>query len=129
MNASSTASNTWTYTCWSNNMYYTYVVKCSDGSLYCGVASDVRRRIREHYLRLPRAAKYTKSHQVTGVAAVWESDDKVSAMKLEYRFKTLPKSQKLLLAENRDSIDSYIKGLEGCSFRPVSVSLSDCVSL
>lgn len=108
-------------------MYYTYVVECSDGSLYCGVASDARRRIREHYLRLPRAAKYTKSHQVTGVAAVWESDDKVSAMKLEYRFKTLQRNEKLRLIHNQDGVGAYIKELDGISFRPVSISLSDCI--
>ena len=75
-------------------MAYIYVVRCKDNSLYTGIARDIRMRIRDHYYRTPRAAKYTKSHQVTALCALWETEEWSDAGKLEVAFKRLPKDAK-----------------------------------
>ncbi len=109
-------------------MYYVYVLRCEDGSLYCGSTADYKKRIREHFLRLPAAAKYTKSHKAVGIECVWKVGDKSSAMKLEYRFKKLPRSKKILLLDCPFDVGRFITELEGCSFLPVlDVKLEDCL--
>ncbi len=108
-------------------MYYVYVLHCEDGSLYCGSTSDYKKRIREHFMRLPTAAKYTKSHRVDSVECVWAAADKISAMKLEYRFKKLVRGEKLSLLKDSSNISRFIPELKEYSFVHVSeVKLEDC---
>ena len=99
-------------------MYYIYVLRCSDNSLYTGITTDVKRRVNEHYYRKPQCAKYTKSHQVTAVEAVFEAEDKSSALKCEIGFKKLSKEdkEKLIKTGGDFGIFSRISGftLEGC---------------
>ena len=78
-------------------MYYTYVVRCEDGSLYTGIAADVQRRMREHTGKLPAAARYTRSHSVVALESVWRSADRQTASRLEYAIKHLPWEKKLML--------------------------------
>lgn len=109
-------------------MYYVYVLRCKDGSLYCGSTPDYKRRIREHFLRLPGAAKYTKSHRVTGVECVWEAGGKATAMKLEYRFKKLPREEKLRLLEDPSAVGKLIPSLSENSFAHIpKVKIEDCL--
>ncbi len=37
-----------------------YILRCGDGSLYTGVATDVARRFGEHQSQGPKAAKYVR---------------------------------------------------------------------
>ena len=84
-------------------MYHVYMIECADGSLYTGVAADITRRLREHYYRLPRCARYTRSHPMTGLKGLWETEDKVTAYRLEYRIKQLDRKAKdRLLADPRE---------------------------
>ena len=39
--------------------YSVYLVRCRDGSLYTGIATDVERRLKEHEAS-PRGAKYLR---------------------------------------------------------------------
>ena len=43
-------------------MYYTYMIRCSDNSIYTGMTNNLERRIEEHITKDKRGAKYTKSH-------------------------------------------------------------------
>ena len=49
------------------------MVRCEDGSHYTGITTDPRRRMREHVLRLSPGAKYTKSHRVIALDALWSA--------------------------------------------------------
>ena len=42
-----------------DKMNYTYIVRCSDGTLYTGWTTDVERRVRTH--NSGKGAKYTRS--------------------------------------------------------------------
>ena len=75
-------------------MAYTYMVRCTDGSLYTGIAKDIGRRMREHYYKKKHGAKYTKSRQVSSLEMVWETDHWSHAAKLEFWIKQLKKPQK-----------------------------------
>ena len=80
-------------------MYYTYIMRCEDGSLYTGITTDVQRRLKEHQGKLSGGAKYTKGRIPTKVEVVWQSDNRSLASKLEYRIKKLSKQDKELLIQ------------------------------
>lgn len=79
-------------------MYYTYLLRCTDGSLYTGIASDLTRRMKEHFTKDPKCAKYTKTHPPKELCAAWESCDRAAASRLEYQLKRQSKAKKEILA-------------------------------
>lgn len=79
-------------------MYYTYLLRCTDGSLYAGIAADLKRRMEEHFSKDPKCAKYTRSHPPLRLCAAWESEGRGVASRLEYRLKHLSKEKKEFLA-------------------------------
>lgn len=80
-------------------MYYVYIIRCIDNSLYTGIAKDIKKRLGEHFGNSNKKAKYTKSHPPKEIAAVWSCNDKGSALKVEYFLKTLTKKEKETIIE------------------------------
>ena len=72
--------------------YYTYILRCTDGSIYTGMTNNIDKRTKEHSSHT--GAKYTKSHQVEKLEIAWSSKSKSLACKLEYQIKQLTKQQK-----------------------------------
>ncbi len=99
-------------------MYYTYILRCEDDSVYTGITNDIQRRFRQHCSG--KGAKYTRSRKPVKILAVFVSDDRSEASRLEYRIKQLSKKQKEYICENKtldileNSIDikkyTYIEG-------------------
>ena len=91
-------------------MYYTYILRCADNSLYTGIATDVKRRFEEHISDEKKGAKYTKRHKPLRIEAYWKSSDKKLASKLEYHIKHLEKQKKeILIKDNRmDLLENVI---------------------
>lgn len=83
-------------------MYYTYILRCEDNSLYTGIAADIKKRMSQHFRGAFGCAKYTRSRHPVFLEAVWESCDRSSASKLEYRIKKLARSDKQLLIRTND---------------------------
>lgn len=83
-------------------MYYTYIIRCTDDSLYTGITTDVKRRFEEHLSQSEKSAKYTRTHKAIKIEAVWQSKDRVSASRLEYHIKRLTKKQKESLIKYND---------------------------
>lgn len=75
-------------------MYYIYVLRCEDNSLYTGIAADWQKRFEEHKLCGPKSAKYTRSHKVVSVEVLWKTDVKSNALKAERLFKSFTKQNK-----------------------------------
>jgi putative endonuclease len=75
---------------------YVYLLRCGDGSLYCGWTIDVPRRLHAH--AAGRASRYTASRAPVSLAAAWEVPSRTHARRLEARIKRLPRPQKLALA-------------------------------
>lgn len=77
--------------------YSVYMVECSDGTIYTGIARDVSKRISVH--NKGKGAKYTKTR--LPVTLKWEKlcRDRSMASKYEYRIKKLSREQKLKLIE------------------------------
>ena len=82
-------------------MAYVYLLRCADGSLYCGWTTDPERRLREH--NAGTASRYTKRRLPVELAYVAEAADRSAALREEARIKRLPRSEKLaLLAQVAD---------------------------
>ena len=90
-------------------MYYTYMLRCSDNSIYTGMTHNLEERIEEHRSNGKEAAKYTKSHEVIKLEIAWKSKDKSLACKLEYQIKNLTKQQKENLIKEK-KLSTYFKG-------------------
>ena len=63
-------------------MYYTYMLRCSDNSIYTGMTNNIENGLNEHLLKGKNGAKYTKSHNVVKLEATWKSKEKSLACKL-----------------------------------------------
>ncbi len=87
-------------------MYYIYMIRCADDSLYTGITTDLERRMREH--REGDGAKYTASHPVTEICTAWSSDNRSHASRLEYYIKTLKKPQKERLVKGEASLGQLL---------------------
>lgn len=79
-------------------MNYTYIVQCSDGTLYTGWTNQLEKRIRAH--NLGQGAKYTRSRLPVTLVYYEVFDTKNEAMKREYDIKRLSRPQKLQLIKN-----------------------------
>lgn len=87
-------------------MYYTYIVRCADNSLYTGITNDLEKRMKKH--REGTGAKYTASHPVTQLCAVWQSEDRAVASRLEYYVKSLTKHQKEALIKGEKTLGELL---------------------
>ena len=83
-------------------MYYVYMLRCIDNTIYTGITVDIDRRMKEHFSKNEKCAKYTFIHSAKKLEAVWETDNKSLASKLEYAIKKLTKVKKEELIKNRE---------------------------
>lgn len=93
------------------SVWWLYVVRCSDGSLYTGVSTDVGRRLTEHN-HSRRGAKYTASRRPVTLVIQWQMLDRSLALRAEYAFKALPKSAKETCVSEQFSATGILKLLK-----------------
>jgi putative endonuclease len=74
---------------------WVYLLRCADGSLYCGWTTDLERRIAAH--EAGRASRYTRSRRPVALAAAVAMPDRTAARQEEARIKRLPRVAKLAL--------------------------------
>lgn len=91
---------------------------CEDGSIYTGITNDIERRLGEHLCQGPKAARYTRSHRVVELLALWETQGRSEASALENRIKRMSRERKLELVADPGSVDVLIDS-EDCEFSPV----------
>jgi putative endonuclease len=72
--------------------WFTYVLECSDGSLYCGVTTSVERRLAQH--NKGTASRYTRSRLPVRIVASWEKVSRSDAQADEAWFKALGRGEK-----------------------------------
>lgn len=78
-------------------MNYTYILECSDGSLYTGWTNDIEKRLKAH--NAGRGAKYTKPRLPVKLVYQEVFDTKEEAMRREYAIKQLTRDEKMRLIE------------------------------
>ena len=83
----------------SGDLWFVYVLRCADGSLYTGITKDVKRRCRQHNDGI--ASRYTRSRLPTKL--VWQEaqPSQSSALKREATIKAMTRRDKLALIRLR----------------------------
>ncbi|WP_290573396.1 GIY-YIG nuclease family protein [Idiomarina sp.] len=74
-----------------------YLMQCADNSLYCGVTTDIERRLRQHNGELKGGARYTQTRRPVRVVYQEDGYDRSSAAKREYVIKKLSPAAKKAL--------------------------------
>ncbi len=74
---------------------WVYLLRCRDGSLYCGWTTDLERRLTAH--AAGRASRYTASRLPVALALAQPVADRGEARRQEARIKRLTRTQKLAL--------------------------------
>ncbi len=79
------------------NKWYLYLLRCGDGTLYCGITTDVPKRLEQH--RSGRGAKYTRGRAPLELVYTEACGDHSTALKREIYIKRLPRAKKQRLIE------------------------------
>ena len=90
----------------SDSLWYVYVLQCSDNSLYCGITTDVERRVSEHQSGV--GAKYTRAKLPVKLLVFWTEENRSDATKAEIVFKRLKKKKKLQVIQEKISEQQFI---------------------
>ena len=88
-----------------------YVLKCNDGTLYCGITNDLTRRLAQH--NAGKGARYTKGRGPLEVLKSWPAASMSAALKAERAFKALSradKEKKIRSRSRKDAISLLLKG-------------------
>jgi putative endonuclease len=80
-------------------MYYLYILRCSDNSLYCGQTNDLQRRVQEHNSDKFKSAKYTKGRRPIKLVYFEKYTTIQEAIKREFEIKKMTKVKKEILVK------------------------------
>ena len=83
-------------------MNYVYILRCNDNSLYTGWTNNLEKRLKTHLAG--KGAKYTKARLPVELVYYEEFEDKIEAMKREYKIKQLSRKEKLKLFNIEDVV-------------------------
>ena len=75
-----------------------YLLRCGDGTLYCGIALDAEARLEAH--RSGKGARYTRGRGPLELVYREGCPDKPSALRRERELKRLDREAKLRLIES-----------------------------
>ena len=75
-----------------------YLLRCADKSLYCGITTNLARRLAEH--NAGTASRCTRARLPVALAAVADAPDKSAALRMELAVKKAPARQKIALLES-----------------------------
>ena len=85
-------------------MNYVYLLRCADGSLYCGWTKDLKSRVDAH--NEGKGAKYTRSRRPVVLVYSEAYEDLHDTLSREWHIKQLPKAKKealILAGEGKDN--------------------------
>lgn len=93
--------------------WHLYMVRCREGTLYTGIATDVARRFAEHQDNSTKAAKYLRGRgPLTLVFEKTIGQNKRVALSVECQIKKLSKSRKEMLLRQADIFDEMVARAE-----------------
>lgn len=81
-------------------MYYVYILKCSDKTLYTGITTNLKRRVEEHNSS-QFGAKYTRGRRPVRLVYSIKKKTRSLALKEECKIKKLSRIDKLNLIKKK----------------------------
>ncbi len=94
-------------------VWFVYLARCADGTLYCGIARDVAARIAAH--DAGTGARYTRGRGPLTVLLVRRCRDKGRALRLEYAIKQLSRDAKERLVAEPARLAKLVTGSRAAS--------------
>lgn len=79
-------------------LWWVYILRCRDGSLYSGITNDIGQRLEAH--NQGSGAKYTRGRRPVVLIYKEPAADRSEATRRERELKSLSRQEKLLLAES-----------------------------
>lgn len=86
-------------------MYYVYLLRCADGSLYCGITNDIEKRVNEHNSAGGRGAKYLRAKKPVILIYTEKHKDRSSALIREHAIKKMSKAEKEALVLEKSMVE------------------------
>ncbi len=83
-----------------NNTWFVYMVRCADDTLYTGVTTDLKRRVKEHNFDNKKGAKYTRFRRPVVLVYDEVVKDRSEGGKREAEIKKMTKREKETLISN-----------------------------
>jgi len=74
-------------------MWFLYILKCADNTLYTGITTDLSRRVEEHNSS-PKAAKYTRVRRPVKLVYSKKFENRSVATQEEIKIKKLSRTDK-----------------------------------
>lgn len=93
--------------------WFVYIVRCRNGTLYTGIATDVKRRLAEHESSTGRGARYLRGKVPLELLLARAAGSRETALRVEHRIKRLPRARKEELAREASLLDRIIEGEAG----------------
>lgn len=78
-------------------MYFLYLAQCGDKSIYTGITTDVKRRLKEHQSGI--GSKYTRAKKVINILYTEQFKTRSEALKRESEIKSWDRQKKLNLIQ------------------------------
>lgn len=81
--------------------WFVYIVKCKDGSLYTGITTDIKRRIKEHNSNNVKGARSLRGRRPVQLVYTESYETQSQARTREAEIKKWKREQKIKLIENQ----------------------------
>lgn len=81
------------------SIWYLYMLRCGDGTLYTGITTDVEKRLETH--RAGKGAKYTRGRRPLALVYREVCGSHSEALKREFAVKRLSREQKEQLIQEK----------------------------
>lgn len=90
-------------------MYYLYILRCADGTLYTGITVELARRVREHN-HSQLGARYTHGRRPVKLVFAKQFRNRSVASAAEAKVKQLSRQQKLTLVKSGSLRPGLVSG-------------------
>jgi len=80
-------------------MWFVYILKCVDGSLYTGATNNLEKRFESH--KNGKGGKYTRSHKPEKIVFFEKCDSNIIALRREREIKNWSRKKKMEFIQNQ----------------------------
>ena len=85
-----------------DKMYFVYILRCKDGTLYTGITTDLARRLAEH--KSGKGSKYVRARRAGKIVYSEKKKNRSTASKREAEIKSWKRQKKLDLIQLNHSL-------------------------
>ncbi len=93
-----------------DKIYFIYVIRCNNNSLYTGITTNFQKRIKEH--NTGTGAKYTRNRGPFVLELLLKAHGRSTATKIELFIKSLKKEKKEVLIRTSQNISDFFPNVE-----------------